>query len=167
MGCASLISEGGELSDFLLVQQKASIPKWHMEFVAGLLEGANVALIEPRLTAINPDKGIPDVDFSGAYRLHLGSFQFDSCFEFFRKYGSRVALFCWVAISLIDWPHFWAVEPSPDSCLAARIVAEEKKQENSVTHPQKEAISREFPPPRNSEIKPPVPLSRHWGPPSL
>ena len=58
-GCASLISEGGELSDFLLVQQKASIPKWHMEFVAGLLEGANVALIEPRLTAINPDKGIP------------------------------------------------------------------------------------------------------------
>ena len=60
-------------------------------------------------------------------RIDFTSVPFNSipASNFSEIWKSRRA-FLLVAISLIDWPHFWAVEPSPDSCLAARIGAEEK-----------------------------------------
>ena len=76
-GRTMLLRQRLKATDFFLVKQKTSISQGNMKFVTGLLERADITLVEPALSVVDTSKRLSDMDFPISDRFHLGTPQLD------------------------------------------------------------------------------------------
>ena len=80
-----------EFVDFVLVQEEASHAFRRRDFVAGLLVGLDVGVVEKGLAFLDPGKGVADICFAGADRFDLAAFQLDPRLRSARGCENRAA----------------------------------------------------------------------------
>lgn len=76
-GSPLLFREHLKPSNLLLVKEEAPIPERNVELVTRLLERANIALVEPAFSVVDPSERLPYMHLPFSDRLYLRTAQLD------------------------------------------------------------------------------------------